>query len=106
ELLQEVVAALHNSPLLVIVTRRSFPKEVALPDFDEPIELKQISESDALEMARSMPGASELSDEQISRAIEAAEGVPLFIEQLMISLVEEHRRAPQHVSTPTRAASL
>lgn len=100
ELLQEIVAALRNCPLLVIVTRRSFPNEVALPDFDETIELKQISESDALEMARSMPGASELSDEQIGRAIEAAEGVPLFIEQLMISLVEEHRRVPDPVSRP------
>ena len=94
ELLQELVAAASDVPLLIIVTRRSFPKEVALPDFDETIELKQISESDALEMATSMPGASELSDEQISRAIEAAEGVPLFIEQLIISLVEEYRRSP------------
>jgi len=101
ELLQEIVAALCNSPLLVIVTRRSFPKEIALPDFDETIELKQLSDSDALAIAKSMPGASELSDEQLNRAIEAAEGVPLFIEQLMISLIEEHRRRAEPGSRPT-----
>ena len=48
-----------------------------------------------------MPGASELPDEQLSRAVEAAEGVPLFLEQFMISLIEEHRRAPEPDSKPT-----
>jgi class 3 adenylate cyclase/tetratricopeptide (TPR) repeat protein len=101
ELLQEIVAALSHSPLLVIVTRRSFPKGVALPNIDETIELKQLSDAEALEIARSIPGASELPDAQLRRAIEAAEGVPLFIEQLMISLIEEHRRAPESGSRPT-----
>jgi tetratricopeptide (TPR) repeat protein len=94
ELLQEIVAALPDVPLLVVVTRRSFPTGVALPHVNETIELKQLSGSEALEVARSMPGAAELPDALLQRAVEAAEGVPLFLEQFMISLIEEHRRSP------------
>ena len=86
---------MRNVPLLVILmTRRSFPKGVALPNVDETIEIKQLSDSEALEIARSMPGAQSLPDALLNRAVEAAEGVPLFLEQFMISLIEEHRRAP------------
>lgn len=100
ELLQEIVTALSDVPLLVVLTRRSFPKGVALPDVDETIELKQLSDSEALEIARSIPGALELPDALLTRAVEAAEGVPLFLEQFMISLIEEHRRAPDSNPKP------
>jgi class 3 adenylate cyclase len=101
ELLQEIIGAVSNVPLLVILTRRSFPNAVALPHPDEVIELKQLSSSEALEVAASMPGAKELPDTLLVRAVEAAEGVPLFLEQFMISLIEEHRRSPD--STPKLA---
>ncbi len=100
ELLQEIVAALSAVPLLVVVTRRSFPKSVALPHVDETVELTQLSDSEALQIARSMPGALELPDALLRRGVEAAEGVPLFLEQFMISLIEEHRRAPDLSSKP------
>jgi class 3 adenylate cyclase/predicted ATPase len=101
ELLQEIIAAVSQIPLLVVMTRRSFPISVALPHPDEVIELKQLSSSEALEVAASMPGARELPDAMLARAVEAAEGVPLFLEQFMISLIEEHRRSPD--STPKLA---
>ena len=41
-----------------------------------------------------MPGAHELPNALLAHAVEAAEGVPLFLEQFMISLIEEHRRSP------------
>ncbi len=100
ELLQEIVAALSAVPLLVVMTRRSFPKSVALPQVDETVELTQLSDSEALQIARSMPGALELPDALLRRGVEAAEGVPLFLEQFMISLIEEHRRAPDLSSKP------
>ena len=92
ELLREIVSSLRNLPLLVLLTRRSFPKGVALPDADESIEIKQLSGSEALEIARSIPGAQSLPDTLLNSAVEAAEGVPLFLQQCVISLIEEHRR--------------
>ena len=100
ELLQEIVATLSQVPFLVVLTRRSFPNTVTLPHVDETIELKQLSDSDALEVARLMPGALELPDALLERAVEAAEGLPLFLEQFMISLIEEHRRSPDPTPKP------
>jgi class 3 adenylate cyclase/predicted ATPase len=94
ELLREIVIPLSDVPLLVLMTRRSFPKGVFLPDVDERIEIKPLSAPEALEIARSIPGAQSLPDTLLNRAVEAAEGVPLFLEQFMISLIEEHRREP------------
>ena len=98
ELLQEIIGAASDVPLLAVLTRRSFPNAVTLPDADETIELKQLSESEAFEVASSMPGAVELPDALLEHAVKAAEGVPLFLEQFMISLIEEHRRSPDPTS--------
>ena len=103
ELLREIVTALPDVPLLVLMTRRSFPKGVFLPDADETVEIKQLSESEALEIARSISGAQSLPDALLKRAVEAAEGVPLFLEQFMISLIEEHRRK---ANTPLKPNSV
>jgi class 3 adenylate cyclase/tetratricopeptide (TPR) repeat protein len=92
ELLREIVSSLPDVPLLVLLTRRSFPRGIGLPDVDEMIEIKQLSEPEALEIAGSIPGAHALPDAVLNRAVEAAEGVPLFLEQFVISLIEEHRR--------------
>ncbi len=89
ELLLEVVASLRDLPLLVLLTRRSFPKGPALPDMDAVISLEHMNSQDCLEIARSIHGADALSDDTISRAITAAEGVPLFLEQFVISLIEQ-----------------
>ncbi len=94
DLLHEIVAALTGAPLLVLLTRRSFPKGSPLPEPDEVVHLEQMDDRDCLEIARSLPGAHALSDDMVSRAIEAADGVPLFVEQFTISLIEEQLQIP------------
>jgi class 3 adenylate cyclase/predicted ATPase len=98
ELLGEVVAALTDATLMVVVTHRWFPQGPSLPDMDEVIHLEQLDKENCLEIVKSMPGANTLPDETVFRAIEAAEGIPLFLEQLIISLIEEQLRTP--VRTP------
>lgn len=94
ELLHEIVASLANMPLMVLMTRRSFPKGVVLPEANEIIRLSQLDKQNCLEIVDSIPGAEALADDSVLRAIEAAEGVPLFLEQFVISLIEEHQRVP------------
>jgi class 3 adenylate cyclase/tetratricopeptide (TPR) repeat protein len=94
ELLQDIVTASAQLPVLVVLTRRPFPKGPALPNVDVLVHLDHLELGDCLELARSIPGASALSDEMISKAIAAADGVPFFLEQLVISLIEEHSQGP------------
>jgi class 3 adenylate cyclase/tetratricopeptide (TPR) repeat protein len=94
ELLQDIVTASAQLPVLVVLTMRPFPKGSTLPDVDETVRLDHLGLEDCLELARSIPGASTLSDEMISKAVAAAEGVPFFLEQLVISLIEEQSRGP------------
>ena len=61
---------------------------------DETVRLEHLGMEDCLEVARSVPGASVLSDEMISKAVAAADGVPFFLEQLVISLIEEQSQGP------------
>ena len=91
ELLHEIVASLSETPLMVLITRRSFPKGVELPAANEVIRLDQLDKQSCLEIVDSIPGAEILEDDAVSRAIEAAEGIPLFLEQFIISLIEQHR---------------
>lgn len=94
ELLNDVVAALRSLPALVVLTMRPFPKGPALPGIDEKIALEPLDSQQCLELARSIPGAAALPAEVVSKAVGAAEGVPLFLEQLVISLVDEQARGP------------
>ncbi len=89
ELLPDILDAARDLPFLLLVTRRSFPRGPALPEPDETILLEHLDGRTCFELARSVPGAEALSDATIARAVAAAEGVPLFLEQLVISLVEE-----------------
>ena len=89
ELLQEIVAALKDAPVMVLLTMRSFPPGPALPEADEVVHLEQMDDRNCLEIARSIPGAEILSPEILDQAVKAAEGVPLFLEQLVMSLLDE-----------------
>jgi tetratricopeptide (TPR) repeat protein len=73
---------------------RPFPKGPVLPDIDETVRLEPLGLQDCLELARSVPGAGALSEEMVLKAVEAAQGVPFFLEQLVISLLDEHSRGP------------
>jgi tetratricopeptide (TPR) repeat protein len=93
ELLQEIVASLAKSPVLVALTGRSFPKSPNLPPTDLVIELGQLTEDECYELARAMPRTQNLSDEELRRAVEAADGIPLFVEYLALSLVDQKEQA-------------
>ena len=96
ELLRDLVAATAKLPVLVVLTMRPFPKGPALPDIDETVRLELLGLQDCLELAWSVPGAEGLSEEMVLKAVEAAEGVPFFLEQLVISLLDEQSRRPAH----------
>ncbi|HEX7785253.1 MAG TPA: AAA family ATPase, partial [Methylomirabilota bacterium] len=94
ELLRDLVAASAKLPVLVVLTMRPFPSGPALPDIDETVRLELLGLQDCLELAWSVPGAEGLSEQMILKAVEAAEGVPFFLEQLVISLLDEQSRGP------------
>jgi class 3 adenylate cyclase/tetratricopeptide (TPR) repeat protein len=94
ELLNDIVAASAKLPLLVLLTMRPVPHSPTVPKIDEAVRLEQLGLLDSLELARTVPGAGALAEETIRAAVEAAEGVPFFLEQLIISLIEEQSRGP------------
>jgi len=98
ELLREIVASLPNVPLLVLLTRRSFPQGVALPETDDVVQIEHLSRMESLEVAGLIPGAQMLRPTMLERVVEAAEGVPLFLEQFLISLIEEQLQSPSRSS--------
>ena len=102
ELLAEI-AEKRDAAYLVVVTRRSFPKGPTLPPPDETIRLEPLREVDCLALARSLPGAQSLTEEAVRAACQAAEGVPLFVEQLMRALVDERA---QGITRNRKGASL
>jgi class 3 adenylate cyclase/tetratricopeptide (TPR) repeat protein len=97
ELLPDILGAAAQLPVLLLLTMRPFPKPPALADIDETVHLEPLGLQDCLELARSVPGAGALSEEMIEQAVEAAQGVPFFVEQLVISLLDEQARGrPPH----------
>jgi tetratricopeptide (TPR) repeat protein len=93
-LLQELVKRLADAAVLVALTGRSFPKSPNLPSTENAIELGQLSLDECYELARAIPRAQDLSDEELTRAVEAADGIPLFVEYLVLSLVDQKEQAP------------
>jgi class 3 adenylate cyclase/tetratricopeptide (TPR) repeat protein len=87
ELLLQVIDRLRETPLLVVLTRRSFPSGPELPYPDDVIPLGHLPPSDCIELARAVPGAQALPERLLSEALASADGIPLFVEQLVLSLV-------------------
>ncbi len=88
EILQDLVAAI-TSPSLMILTMRPFPSALQLPAFEHVLSVVPLEQRYGLELAKSIPGADALATEVLEQAIRSAEGVPLFIEQLVLSLLDE-----------------
>jgi len=65
-----------------------------VPDLRK-IRLSPLMEEDSRTMIRSMSLDAPLSDEEISRVIRTADGVPLFIEELTRERIEERRGPPR-----------
>jgi class 3 adenylate cyclase len=101
ELLPRIVEQLANAPMLVLLTSRSFPKGPELPEPDDAIHLEQLEREECLELARSVPGAQAVSEELLSRAAAACDGIPLFIEQLVLSLISQSGRGDGRTAAPS-----
>ncbi|MBV8186830.1 MAG: AAA family ATPase [Alphaproteobacteria bacterium] len=93
ELLPRIVEQLANAPVLVLLTTRSFPRNPTLPEPDHVIALEQLEREQCLQLAKSVPGAQAVSDDLLSRAVAACDGIPLFIEQMVLSLISQSSRS-------------
>jgi class 3 adenylate cyclase/tetratricopeptide (TPR) repeat protein len=91
ELLPQLIQELRETPLLVVLTRRSFPTGPKLPDADDVVALSPLLPAECLELARAVPGAQVLPEHLLSEVVTSSDGLPLFIEQLVISLVSQTR---------------
>jgi len=89
ELLTKLVADLAQYKLLVLMTVRTFPVRPDLPRADETVSLTQLAALQCLELAKSVPGSNALTEQDMARAVESAEGIPLFVEQLVLSLIDK-----------------
>lgn len=89
ELLQDVVAELADVPLLLLLTMRSYPPQPSLPEAGEVVRLQPMDVWSCRQIATSIPGAEVLPQSDIDEAVRAAEGNPLFVEQLVLALLDE-----------------
>lgn len=89
ELLLKIIERVARAPVLMLLTTRSFPKGPALPAPDHVLQLEQLQREQCLELAKSVPGAQAVSEDLLDRAATASDGNPLFMEQLVISLVSQ-----------------
>jgi class 3 adenylate cyclase len=89
ELLGQLVQKQLGLPLLIAITQRAFPIGPELPKPDEIIRLGPLTSLESIELARSIPGAQSLTDGALTKISAIANGVPLFVEQLVVSLLNQ-----------------
>jgi len=87
ELLQVIVAELRSTTSLVVMGIRLFPRRTDLPAIDETIHLSSLAFSQSIDLARTVPGSQALSPQALQSVAEASEGVPLFVEQFVLSVI-------------------
>jgi class 3 adenylate cyclase/tetratricopeptide (TPR) repeat protein len=95
ELVQHVVHTAEDAALLVVCTARPDVLE-RMPDWstDESegqarIVLERLGESEASEIAAHLLGRAGLDERISARVVEASEGNPLFVEQMISMLIDE-----------------
>jgi class 3 adenylate cyclase/predicted ATPase len=106
ELLATIVAKLADTPLFVLMTQRTFPSRPDLPRADETVGLSQLPALQCLELAKSVPGSGALTQQDLARAVESAEGIPLFVEQLVLSLIDKGGEGISRQGLPLSLAEL
>ena len=93
ELVQHVVDAAEDASLLVVCTARHELVERDLRWSTDPrgvlIELERLGEDEAAEIAGHLLGKTGLDERIKARVVEASEGNPLFVEQMVSMLVDE-----------------
>ncbi len=98
ELLTGIVGQFAQEPAFVIVTTRSFPKGPTLPEPDHVVRLDQLSEEECLRLARSVPGAQAIPDELLAQAASNCDGIPLFVEQMTLSLIGQRQSGRRRIA--------
>jgi class 3 adenylate cyclase/tetratricopeptide (TPR) repeat protein len=92
ELIEHVVANADARLLLVCPTRRELiermPEWSASPP-SRRIELEPLSDDESAEVAEHLLGQTGLDEGVLRRVVDAAEGNPLFVEQLVSMLIDE-----------------
>lgn len=89
EWLEELIATVHDSPLLIVLTFRPgftppWPPGPTITD----VELDPLSDDDGRRIVRALIGAVSLPDAIIHRVLERAGGNPLFVEEVTKSVIE------------------
>jgi tRNA A-37 threonylcarbamoyl transferase component Bud32 len=74
--------------LLVLSGRPECQREVSAMLPIQPLPVSRLSARDALELVRAMPGGRQLSQRMVARIVEAADGLPLLLEELTLSVIE------------------
>ncbi|GIU95468.1 MAG: guanylate cyclase [Gaiellaceae bacterium] len=95
ELVEHLVAATRNAALVLVATAR-FDLLERLPDWStgpgmRRLELARLDEDDTAAVAEHLLGRAGLDERVRARVVQAAEGNPLFVEQLLSMLVDEGR---------------
>lgn len=101
ELLREMMTRLARDGLLVIATTRPFPRGEKLPPADDSVSLDLLSNEEAFTLARSVPGSQILPRHKLDQAVAAAEGVPFFVEQFVLSLIDQQLQQPHQPKKPS-----
>lgn len=89
ELLAAIVDRLAVLPVLLVLTfRAEYQCPLAgLPNVQRLL-LSRLDAASATTLVRAVPGAREMPAETIERILKSAEGVPIFLEELTIAVVE------------------
>jgi class 3 adenylate cyclase/tetratricopeptide (TPR) repeat protein len=93
ELIEHVVDTAHDAPLLIVCSTRHELVE-RLPEWSTGpgalrIELERLTEDETASVAEHLLGMAGLDDRVRARVVEAADGNPLFVEQLLSMLIDE-----------------
>jgi predicted ATPase len=89
EYLASIVDAVAGVPLMLILTYRvGYSPPIPARSFHTVLTLRPLSETDAVDMAGHVLGAADLPPALRQALLEKAEGVPLFIEEVIKTLLD------------------
>jgi class 3 adenylate cyclase len=94
ELVEEVVQELRESPVLVLCMARPELLDTHLEwasgdDRASSITLEPLSDTESGELLANLLGGAQVDEEARAKIVEASDGLPLFVEEMVAKLVEE-----------------
>ena len=92
DLIENLIDTIEDAPVLLVATSRHDLLEANAAwgqrERSTRLVLKPLSDEAASQVVRNLLGASGLPDELIKRIVAAAEGIPLYVEQMLSMLVD------------------